>query len=598
MTVTQRRPQHLPDEVQTVNEPGVQYECDACACDLTHTVRIKCADPECVADDEGVDICPPCFCAGKEFKKHKRWHPYRVIEMNSYPIFTEDWGADEELLLITGLAQHGVGNWKRIAEHLGTRTKKEVEEHYKSVYVNSPDWPLPRMDLHFDVDPEEFQERKRRRIADMNPVAPPEQKVAPTSAPGVHEIATFLPGRLEFEHELDNDAEDLVKDLEFGVCLEWGGDQITEDELDPDVRARAKLAEERRTGFVVPPASKSLPPGKGPPAPQTNGTINGYHMNGDVKKNLKSEDVTMANGTGEEEEAEEPTLPPPYETNDSLTFKLTLLEMYAQRVEKRHESKAVMFERGLLEYKKMQATDKKRPREEREILHRLRPFARLQTAEDYEAFAADMLYEAILRKRIQELQHYRRLGLSTAADIDKYEHDLAKRTQVKAAARDHDRSQYRSSGRQSSGPDPRRSSLASFGDSDDRNSREPTPRLPGTTAPAVRRPPAPLNLANSPSLHLLTPAEQTLCSQLRILPKPYLVIKETLVREYARRGGKLRRREARDLVKIDVNKTSRIWDFLVQAGFLKITADSTNHNTSAASGSQDARFVSNTSSCQ
>jgi transcriptional adapter 2-alpha len=81
---------------------------------------------------------------------------------------------------------------------------------------------------------------------------------------------------------------------------------------------------------------------------------------------------------------------------------------------------------------------------------------------------------------------------------------------------------------------------------------------------------APLNLANSPSLHLLTPEEQTLCSQLRILPKPYLVIKETLVREYARRGGKLRRREARDLVKIDVNKTSRVWDFLVQAGFMRV----------------------------
>ncbi|KAJ8583641.1 cytochrome P450 [Rhizopogon salebrosus TDB-379] len=31
--------------------------------------------------------------------------------------------------------------------------------------------------------------------------------------------------------------------------------------------------------------------------------------------------------------------------------------------------------------------------------------------------------------------------------------------------------------------------------------------------------------------------------------------------------------EARDLVKIDVNKTSRVWDFLVQAGFLKITPD-------------------------
>lgn len=83
---------------------------------------------------------------------------------------------------------------------------------------------------------------------------------------------------------------------------------------------------------------------------------------------------------------------------------------------------------------------------------------------------------------------------------------------------------------------------------------------------------APLNLAHSASLHLLTPAEQTLCSQLRILPRPYLVIKETLVREYAKRNGKLRRREARDLIKIDVNKTSKIWDFLVQCGFLKVPA--------------------------
>ena len=42
------------------------------------------------------------------------------------------------------------------------------------------------------------------------------------------------------------------------------------------------------------------------------------------------------------------------------------------------------------------------------------------------------------------------------------------------------------------------------------------------------------------------------------------------MREYARRGGKLRRREARELVKLDVNKVSRVWDFLVQAGYLQL----------------------------
>jgi hypothetical protein len=33
----------------------------------------------------------------------------------------------------------------------------------------------------------------------------------------------------------------------------------------------------------------------------------------------------------------------------------------------------------------------------------------------------------MLRKRIQELQHFRRMGLTTAADIDKYENDSIKR---------------------------------------------------------------------------------------------------------------------------------------------------------------------------
>ena len=160
--------------------------------------------------------------------------------------------------------------------------------------------------------------------------------------------------------------------------------------------------------------------------------------------------------------------------------------------------------------------------------------------------------------------------------------------------------------RASSGPDPRRGAL-------DGDEREATPKPGGSasgTGPPVRKmrtsptpvtwpvtarlhtfldhTAAPLNLANSPALHLLTPEEQTLCSQLRILPKPYLVIKETLVREYARRGGKLRRREARDLVKIDVNKTSRVWDFLVQAGFLKVGNTDVQATAAAAAAAGDA----------
>jgi transcriptional adapter 2-alpha len=207
----------------------------------------------------------------------------------------------------------------------------------------------------------------------MNTVPPP-PKVAPTSAPGVHEIATFLPGRLEFEHELDNEAEDLVKDLEFGVCLEWDGDKIIEDENDFDVKARIKLSEDKKSGIL-----RAVSEVKGSPMPVSmpngvvNGGKNGYTGKHDdpvkVENEMNSEDVSVENGTGiglptptgttsgttvdADPNADEITQPPPVESKDSLKFKLTLIEMYAQRIEKRREAKAIMFDRGLLEYKKV-----------------------------------------------------------------------------------------------------------------------------------------------------------------------------------------------------------------------------------------------------
>lgn len=56
-------------------------------------------------------------------------------EQHSYPIFTESWGADEELLLIEGLTLYGLGNWQDAAEHVGTRTREECEQHYLEVWI-------------------------------------------------------------------------------------------------------------------------------------------------------------------------------------------------------------------------------------------------------------------------------------------------------------------------------------------------------------------------------------------------------------------------------------------------------------------------------
>lgn len=260
-------------------------------------------------------------------------------------------------MLLEGISLQGLGNWQAIAEHIGTRTKDEVEDHYKSVYINSPNWPLPvcyvfhphinpshgklqRMDLRFDVDASEFQERKRRRISNMNTAPAPNPKVPPTSAPAIHEIATFLPGRLEFEHELDNEAEDLVKDLEFGIVTQCDGDSIPFDDTAPP-----------------PPPGEKPDPGPTPNStnqPQKVYTAAKGHsalVNGKAR-DPKLEPVDKPGDDDEDAEAEENMMPPPIETDDSVAFKLALLDIYASRIDKRRESKSIMFERGLLEYKK------------------------------------------------------------------------------------------------------------------------------------------------------------------------------------------------------------------------------------------------------
>jgi transcriptional adapter 2-alpha len=83
----------------------------------------------------------------------------------STPIFSSDWGADEEMLLISGLVTYGLGNWLEVAGHVGTRTKEECERHYLEVYLGAG---LDGEDLHAKEEavnggPETGEEGGKRR---------------------------------------------------------------------------------------------------------------------------------------------------------------------------------------------------------------------------------------------------------------------------------------------------------------------------------------------------------------------------------------------------------------------------------------------------
>ncbi|KAG2735921.1 hypothetical protein G9P44_000011 [Scheffersomyces stipitis] len=439
---------------------GRLYHCDVCSSDCTNRIRIQCA----ICTD--YDLCVPCFAAGLTTGDHKPWHDYQIIEQSTYPIFVEEWGADEELLLIQGCDTFGLGNWQDIADHIGNRSKEEVAKHYFEVYLDEKHYPLPDMSKDFSyITPLEFLEKRKERLEYRKnlPLPPPKSKPV-ASVPLCHEIQGYMPGRLEFDHEAENEAEIPVKDLIF----------------DPDDSA------------------------------------------GDIE------------------------------------LKLTILDIYNSRLTTRAERKRVMILNNLLEYRKNISADKRKSKEEKDLLKRINAYIRVLTPDDFEAFTKDFLSELKCRIRIQQLQQWRRNGITTIEDGNKFEKDKLIR-----AAHYQRMGNGALSARHSQTP-----GMISNGSSNGHrkpysSASSPQPEF----KPKIGSARAPLDISHAADFELLSNEEKQLCATLRILPKPYLAIKNQLMKEAVKNNGALKKKDARQALKIDVNKASKIYEFFVQMGW-------------------------------
>ncbi|KAJ3100779.1 Transcriptional adapter ada2 [Phlyctochytrium planicorne] len=243
------------------------------------------------------------------------------------------------------------------------------------------------------------------------------------------------------------------------------------------------------------------------------------------------------------------------EPSEEVSLKTTILNIYNTALDRRKERKKFIKDRGLTtDFRKILNNEKKRPKEEKDLLNRIRVFAKIQTSDDFEKFSDD---EQKLRARISQLQEYRRMGITTFREANEYDREKFQRsTSLKSSF---GFSSLRYSRKFDEISPPRHPSL-------------PITRQASTahslSLPAQKRSAAPLDVSSADGIDMLLANEQQLCSTLRILPRAYLVIKETLLREHATRGS-LKRREARELIKIDVNKTSQIYDLFVANGWIK-----------------------------
>ena len=155
----------------------------------------------------------------------------------------------------------------------------------------------------YHTDPSLLRARKKQRIDDRRAASKGAIQAkfeTLTSAPSRHEVAGYMPGRLEFETEFFNEADERVKDMIF-------------------------------------------------------------------------DDDPSAEDPGE------------------VDLKLAVLDIYNHNLTKRAEKKRVIFEHGFLEHKKKQQWEKRWTKDERDIVNKTKPLARLQNAADY-----DVLVEGLI----------------------------------------------------------------------------------------------------------------------------------------------------------------------------------------------------------
>lgn len=555
----------------------MRYHCDVCGADITSTVRIRCA-----GGCEDFDLCGTCFCTGSEVGQHKAYHSYKVIEQHSTPVFCPDWGVDEELLLIDGCQLYGVGNWMDIADHIGNRTKEEVEQHFLDVYIEGrnglpsgderaqravdswreahpadPDYhgeerlPIVGPDTEFksDISADEFQRRRRERVERLREkqaqFLPPKPGKPLVSAPTTHsELGGFMPGRLEFEHEYEQDAEQPVKDMEFGLVYSFGGDHMpTETEALGSAGAtqgRPRMEASGRGGPIhaehltaleetessAQPAAMDVDAPDGAPGADTNADTDAKD-----KGESKGEDGALDDHAPDWDE--DPA---------DLELKLAVLDIYNDQLDVRTRKKQFLLERNIVDYRRQTATERRRPKEERDLLSRIKHFATLQNAEDFESLYANLCYEEALRRAIKQLQQYRANGITTFAEAARYEREWAERTRRQMEAAEGGAALSAAAGRQRHRE--RSQSLADKGATED------------------------FSFASAPSIQLLSPDEQQLCSRLHILPQPFLMLKAALLTFSFSHNKTLTLQHCEQLCAIDPRKMARVYDFFHEHGYL------------------------------
>uniref|UniRef100_A0A8C5MBJ9 Transcriptional adapter n=2 Tax=Leptobrachium leishanense TaxID=445787 RepID=A0A8C5MBJ9_9ANUR len=238
-------------------------------------------------------------------------------------------------------------------------------------------------------------------------------------------------------------------------------------------------------------------------------------------------------------------------------LKISVVDIYHSRLKERQRRKRIIREHGLINFRKFQILEKRYPKDVQELYDTMRRFARVSGPLEHDKFIESHALEFELRREIRRLQEYRRAGIKSFCSAKVY--DKLKKTREEARMKRTMLSevlQYIHDGNACQQWLKRQAAI-------DAGIHQITPLV----SSSGRRSAPPLDLTGLPGTEKLNDKERELCQVVRLVPGAYLEYKAALMNE-CRKQGSLRLAQARSLIKIDVNKTRKIYDFLIREGFI------------------------------
>lgn len=100
------------------------------------------------------------------------------------------------------------------------------------------------------------------------------------------------------------------------------------------------------------------------------------------------------------------------DTPENIELKNSVIELYNGRLDERIRRKKFVIDRGLLNLKQVQKFERKKSKEDREIINKMKIFARFNSADEHNDLVHSILKERLLKETIMQLKFFRSKGLT------------------------------------------------------------------------------------------------------------------------------------------------------------------------------------------